>query len=218
MKNHKIKWGKIDVISLVIILIPMVMTILLYNQLPDQLAVHFGLNGEANGYQGKFTFLLTSFLFLIGISLLLKVIRYIDPKQKSYDKFESTFDMFRLIFTIFLSVMYITLLFSNLGYAINIQMIVLIGIGILFIFLGNYMSRIRLNYTMGIRTPWTLASEEVWRRTHRLAGPLWFIGGIIVIILAFLPESLAFILMLIVTAIIALIPILYSYLLYKKIG
>ena len=108
-------------------------------------------------------------------------------------------------------------LFYNLGFAVNIQMIVLIGMGILFIFLGNYMSRIRLNYTMGIRTPWTLASEEVWRQTHRLAGPLWFIAGIIVIILAFLPGNLAFILMMIIIAIVALVPILYSYLLYKKL-
>ena len=69
------------------------------------------------------------------------------------------------------------------------------------------MSRIQFNYTMGIRTPWTLANEEVWRRTHRLAGPLWFIAGIIVMILAFLPGELAFILMMILIAIIVLIPL-----------
>lgn len=217
MKNHKIKWGKIDLISLIIILIPIVMTIVLYHKLPDQLAVHFGINGEVNGYQGRSTFLLTSALVLIGISLLLKITRYIDPKKKNFDKFESTFDMFRLILTFFLSVMYITLLYFNLGYAVNIQMIVLIGIGLLFMFLGNSMNKIRFNYTMGIRTPWTLASEEVWRRTHRLAGPLWLIGGIIVIILAFLPGNIAFTIMIIIVAIIALIPILYSYLIYKKV-
>ena len=181
------------------------------------MATHFGTNGEANGYQGKFVFLLTSSLMLIGIPLLLKVIRYIDPKRNNYDKFELTFDRFRLIFSAFLSVMFGVTLFYNLGFDVNIQMIVLIGMGILFIFLGNYMSRIRLNYTMGIRTPWTLASEEVWRRTHRLAGPLWLIAGIIVINLAFLPGNLAFILMLIIIAIVALVPILYSYLLYKKL-
>ena len=217
MRNFKIKWGKFDLIGLIIILIPIVMTIILYNKLPDQLAVHFGTNGKADGYQGKFTFLLTSALFLIFIPLLLKVTRYMDPKKKNYDKFESTFDMFRLIFTTFLSVMYITLLFYNLGYAVNIQMIVLIGIGFLFMFLGNNMSKIRFNYTMGIRTPWTLANEEVWRRTHRLAGPLWLVGGIIVIIIAFLPGNLAFTIMMIILAIIALVPIIYSYLIYKKV-
>ena len=195
----------------------MVMTILLYNKLPDQMATHFGTSGEADGYQGKFAFLLTGSLMLIGIPLLLKVIRYMDPKRTNYDKFELTYDRFRLIFTAFLSVMMGVTILYNLGFAVNIQMIVLIGMGILFIFLGNYMSRIRLNYTMGIRTPWTLASEEVWRRTHRLAGPLWFIAGIIVIILAFLPGNLAFILLMIIIAIVVLIPILYSYLLYKKL-
>ena len=216
MKGQKMKWGKIDLISLIFILIPIGMTLFLYNRLPNQLAVHFGTNGEADGYQGKFTFLLTSTLFLLGVPLLLKIIRYIDPKKKNYEKFESTYDMFRLLFTAFFSVMYISMIFINLGYDVNIQMIVLIGIGLLFMFLGKYMSRIRFNYTMGIRTPWTLASEDVWQRTHQFAGPLWLIGGIIMIILAFLPGSLAFILMLIIVGIIAFVPILYSYLIYKK--
>ena len=95
-------------------------------------------------------------------------------------------------------------------------MIVLIGIGLLFIYLGKTMSRIRFNYTMGIRTPWTLASEDVWQRTHRFAGPLWLIGGIVMLIIAFLPGSLAFILMFIIVAIIAIVPILYSYFIYIK--
>lgn len=205
-----------DLISLIIILIPIVLSVFLYNKLPDQLAVHFGINGKADGYQGKFTFLLTGVLFLIGVPLLLKITRYIDPKNKNYDKFESTYDMFRLILTAFLSVLYITLILFNLGYAVNIQMIVLIGIGLLFMYLGKSMSRIRYNYTMGIRTPWTLASEDVWQRTHRFAGPLWLIGGIVIIILAFLPGNLAFIIMLIIVVIIALVPILYSFIIYKK--
>lgn len=216
MSNDKMKWGKIDLISLIIVLIPMIMTLVLYNKLPDQMAVHFGTNGEADGFQGKFTFILMSLLILIGIPLLMKVSRYMDPKKKNYDKFESTFEWFRLILTAFLSVMSVVTLFYNLGYKVNIQMIVLMGIGVLFIFLGNYMSRIRFNYTMGIKTPWTLASEEVWRRTHRLAGPLWFIAGIIVFILAFLPGELAFIIMMITIAIIVLVPVLYSFLIYKK--
>ncbi len=168
MKGQKMKWGKIDLISLIFILIPIGMTLFLYNRLPNQLAVHFGTNGEADGYQGKFTFLLTSTLFLLGVPLLLKITRYIDPKKKNYEKFESTYDMFRLLFTAFFSVMYISMIFINLGYDVNIQMIVLIGIGLLFMFLGKYMSRIRFNYTMGIRTPWTLASEDVWQRTHQI--------------------------------------------------
>lgn len=216
MSNDKMKWGKIDLISLIIVLIPMIMTLVLYNKLPDQMAVHFGTNGEADGFQGKFTFILMSLLILIGIPLLMKVSRYMDPKKKNYDKFESTFEWFRLILTAFLSVMSVVTLFYNLGYKVNIQMIVLMGIGVLFVFLGNYMSRIRFNYTMGIKTPWTLASEEVWRRTHRLAGPLWFIAGIIVFILAFLPGELAFIIMMITIAIIVLVPVLYSFLIYKK--
>ena len=90
MNKNKIKWGKTDLISLIMILIPIIMTTILYNKLPDQMATHFGTDGKANGYQGKFAFLLTSSLMLIGIPLLLKVIRYIDPKKNNYDKFELT--------------------------------------------------------------------------------------------------------------------------------
>lgn len=212
------KWNKFDFYISIMILIPIVMIMTLYNKLPNELAIHFGTSGEPNGYQGKLFFLLTNFLLLIGIPLLMKVTRYIDPKKRNYDKFESTYEIFRLIFSAFLSVMTITLLFYNLGHSVNIQMIVLIGIGILFMFLGKYMSRIQFNYTMGIRTPWTLANEEVWRRTHQLGGPLWLIGGIIIIILAFLPGKIAFIFMMIMIAIITIIPVLYSYFLFKKLG
>lgn len=216
MKRTKMKWGKTDWISLIFVLIPIGMMVFLYNRLPNQLAVHFGTNGEADGYQEKPVFLLTSILFLIGIPFLIKIIRYIDPKKNNFDKFESTFNMFRLLLTAFLSVLYITMIDYNLGHAVNIQMIVLIGIGLLFMFLGKSMSRIQFNYTMGIRTPWTLASDEVWQRTHRFAGPLWFIGGVVMIILAFFPGSLAFMIMLIIVAIIAIVPIIYSYVIYKK--
>lgn len=216
MSMQKIKWGKIDLLCLIIILIPVVITITVYNKLPEQLATHFGTNGEADGFQGKVTFLLLNSLLLIGVPLLMKITRYIDPKKKNYEKFETTYDLFRLILTAFLSVMYITVLLFNLGYSVNIQMIILIGIGILFMFLGNYMSRIRFNYTIGIRTPWTLANEEVWRKTHRLGGPLWLTGGIAIIILAFVPGSIAFILLLIVIVIISIIPVFYSYLLFRN--
>lgn len=216
MNRLNVKWGKIDLIILLFILIPILLMVFYYDRLPDQLAVHFGTNGKANGYQGKSTFLLTSVLFLIGIPLLLKIFRYIDPKKKNFDQFESIYDLFRLIFTVFISVIYVTIIYFNLGYAVNIQLIVLIGIGLLFMFLGKFMPRIRFNYTMGIRTPWTLASEIVWERTHRLAGPIWFIGGLVMMILAFLPGSLAFIFMFIVVGVITLVPILYSFIIFKK--
>ena len=217
MSTSKMKWNKYDFFILIIILIPIGLLATFYNKLPNELATHFGISGEPNGYQGKITFLLFNIFLLIGVPLLMKVTRYIDPQKRNYDKFEPTYDIFRLIFSAFLSVMMITLLFYNLGHSVNIQMIILLCIGILFMFLGNYMSRIRFNYTIGIRTPWTLANEEVWRRTHRLGGPLWLTGGLLVIILAFLPGNIAFIYMMIVLAIITIIPMVYSYFLFKKL-
>ena len=90
-------------------------------------------------------------------------------------------------------------------------------IGLLFAFLGNYFKTIKPNYFIGIRTPWTLENEEVWRKTHLLGGKMWFVGGLIMALTFVLPESLSLYVFLGITAIISVIPIVYSYLEFKKI-
>ena len=102
---------------------------------------------------------------------------------------------------------------NAVGIKINISMYVSIGLGILIMIIGNYLPKCKQNYTVGIKTPWTLNNEEVWNKTHKISGYLWVIGGFIITISSFIGfESI----MLVVLIIIAFVPIVYSYILYKK--
>ncbi len=90
-------------------------------------------------------------------------------------------------------------------------------IGLLYLILGNYFKTVKANYFIGIRTPWTLENETVWKRTHKLGGKMWFVGGITVIIFSLILDSqINFTLFLVITGIISIIPIIYSYIIYKK--
>ncbi|MCY9023192.1 SdpI family protein, partial [Priestia megaterium] len=105
---------------------------------------------------------------------------------------------------------------QGLGYNVPMSYIVPIVVGIIFIIIGNYLQRVRSNYFMGIRTPWTLSNETVWKKTHRLSGKLFFIGGLLIFISAFLPDGYKSMVMWVSIVLCVAIPYLYSYLVYKK--
>jgi uncharacterized membrane protein len=216
--NHNMKkWGKIDLFLVLLAAIPIVVSFIMYDKLPDRLAVHFGVTGHPNRYQEKVSFLILSSLVILGLPILLKVLSFIDPKRENYEKFRTAFDLFRVILTLFLSAIFGFTLAYNLGYPINAQKFVLIGIGVMFVVFGNYMGQIRFNYFIGIRTPWTLANETVWSRTHRFAGPIWALMGLIAILCAFLPGNVAVWVFGAILAIGSISPIVYSFILYRRL-
>jgi uncharacterized membrane protein len=112
--------------------------------------------------------------------------------------------------------MHISIIFNGLGYHVNMDWIANIGLGLLFIILGNYMPKVKTNYFIGIRTPWTLANETVWTRTHRFGGKVFFISGIIILVSAFAPSSIRAVLLIASIVCIAVVPMVYSYAVYKK--
>lgn len=206
-----------DLGILVVALAPFVVAALFWNQLPDRLAVHFGANGQPDGFQDKGWFLVMVAVMNVGLALLLKVVQWIDPKRENYRKFARFYNLFRVVMAAFMSVIFMVTIFYNLGYAFNVQLIVLSGIGVLFIVIGNYMGQIRFNYFFGIRTPWTLANEEVWRRTHRMAGPLWVAAGVAAFICGFLSGEAAMWIFFPIVIIVGVAPLVYSFVLYRKI-
>jgi uncharacterized membrane protein len=217
MVGQKNKWGWTDVILAIIALVPVIAALLLYDRLPARMAVHFGLDGQPNGYQDKFSFIVIIGLLTLVLPLLIKVLQQIDPRRENYTKFRGAFEWIRFAVTIFLSGIFAVDIAYNLGVSLNFQMITLIGIGLLFIVIGNYLGQVRSNYFIGIRTPWTLAHEEVWRRTHRLAGPLWMIAGLVNIASAFMPEMWTLWVSGIMIGCVVSVPILYSYLAFRKL-
>ena len=155
----------------------------------------------------------------IGMYFLLLLIPVLDPKKKIQQMGDKYYRL-RFMFTVFFSLIAIYLIYiSSAGNLINPNLLLAL-IGILFAMLGNYFQTIRPNYFLGIRTPWTLENENVWKKTHHLGGRLWMVGGVLIVLLAFFihDNSIFMILFSLILSIIVLIPVVYSYLEFKKEG
>lgn len=213
----KRSWNWIDAVLVAVGLIPGIVALLVYNRLPDPLATHFNLSGEANGYMPKLSGVLLLTLIGGATPILLKVFRKIDPKRENYDKFQRAFEAIRLVITLFLSTVLLLSILYNLGYQTMKSFVLFAGLGVLFIVMGNFMGQIQFNYTLGIKTPWTLASEEVWRKTHRLAGPLWVICGVLLVAASFFSGGWVQIIGLLSFGVAFVVPIVYSFTTYRKI-
>ncbi|MBO9608349.1 MAG: SdpI family protein [Paenibacillaceae bacterium] len=205
-----------EAIVLLIGLSPAIAALLMYDRLPDTMASHFGVNNEVNGTMSKNMSILM--FALIGlVPSILRVARRLDPKRDSYEKFPVAYEVIRLGAGLLVVAAGWMVLLINLGYELDIRKLALIAIGLLFIVTGNYMTQVQHNYMIGIRTPWTLASEEVWRRTHRLGGPLFMIGGIVAIAVTLLAGGVtAVFASLAAIVIVSLIPVVYSYVIYVR--
>jgi uncharacterized membrane protein len=179
------KWNWTDTLILLFALIPICFALIRYADLPGELAVHFNSNWEPDGFQSKATFIVWFSLLTLALPILMKWMPRLDPKRDNYVKFNPFYHFFRLIIGIFLSAIYMMTILYNLGYDISMHLITYVLLGALWILLGNSMGQIRPNYMFGIRTPWTLANEEVWRKTHRASGPLWMLVGLLFIVTAF---------------------------------
>jgi uncharacterized membrane protein len=204
------------ILPLSIIAATIVFSIIVYPSLPSEIASHWGVNGEVDGYMGKGfgTFFLP--LLLIGLYALLIVLPKIDPKKENYEKFASTYNLIILLFVIFLAMLHVGVLLFNLGYDIKIDMIVPIAVGILFIVLGNYMPKFKHNYFVGIKTPWTLANEKVWAKTHRFGGKVFIVMGLVLILSAFINGTAQFIVLMAVTLGGVFLLFLMSYIYFKE--
>lgn len=192
-------------------LIPIIIGLVIWNELPDTIATHWGINGEPDKYSSKA-------FAVFGLPLLLFVIHWIcvfatklDPKGKNINT-----KMFAIVLWICpgISIVMNTLVYLiALGKEIRFVSVVIIFMGLLFILIGNYLPKCRQSYTMGIKLPWTLNDEENWNKTHRMAGALWVIGGIILCATAIF-ES--FIIFFSIVLVMVIVPTVYSYMHYRK--
>ena len=161
-----------------------------------------------------------SFLFLchyLLTYLIFLAVPYIDPK-KQIGSMGKKFHQLKFVFVLFMSLLSIFVIYSAYTASLSSMNHIFIGIGILFAVLGNYMQSIKPNYFIGIRTPWTLESNEVWKLTHRFAGKLWLAGGILIAFMAlFMDSSIFFWLFIGITIIISMIPLVYSYIIFKDL-
>lgn len=198
------------------ILIPLAYLGYIYQSLPDVVPIHWNLQGEVDGYGNKSTLLILAFLPLFFLFLFL-LIQKVDPRKK-LDGMGKKYDKLRNSLIVLVSVLVLYIFYTaQYPEQFSLNLVIAIG-GLLYVVIGNYMKTVRANYFVGIRTPWTLESEEVWKRTHHLAGRLWFIGGIIIVLYCLMGTKIySFNLFIVITLLIVLIPIIHSYVQFKKL-
>ena len=208
MKNEK----KTLLLTSLVCLIPMVVGALVYSRLPESLATHFGLDGTPDGWSSRLFAVFGLPGILLVVNLVLPFLLRADPKHENMSSALKTVTIWTIpLLSLICSG---ATLSRGLGYDVRIERILPVLMGVLFVVIGNYLPKTKQSYTMGIKLPWTLASEENWNRTHWLAGFLWVICGVYFIVMSFIGWSLvAFLIPLFVMI---LVPTVYSYLLYRK--
>ncbi|MBX3011599.1 MAG: SdpI family protein [Caldilineaceae bacterium] len=187
-------------------------------QLPADalLPVHWNVAGEVDRYGSKWEGLWLLPAVSLGIILLFRVIRAIDPLRANLERSMQAYHAVLLGTLFFMAVLHVGAVLAAVGYPINIGLLAAPALGVLFIIIGNYMGKIRRNYMLGVRTPWTLTSELSWNKTHRLTGKLFILSGLLIIAASFWSATVAFYTMmgtLLGTVAFALI---YSYLIWKR--
>lgn len=207
---------KKDWLILLIVLVPFTYLLIFWNSFPETIAIHFDATGKPNGFAEKGIGLLMIPAINIGVYLLMLALPFIDPLRSNYALFIDKFAIIRLVIHAFLTFMFFVIAFLGLGYQFNMMLIVLYGVLAMFMVLGNYMGTIRPNFFIGVRTPWTLSNTETWRKTHRLTARLWVFTSILMMIVLpmFNNPILPFIAF---AVIIVVVPIMYSYLEFKKV-
>lgn len=199
-----------------ILLVSLAVTLFYYPRVPDIIPTHWGISGRIDATGPKYML----FVFW-GMALFVNVIMLfaekIEPKKGSYAKFPKVFNILRVFITALLcGLELLTIAFAfNPDFA-DMNSIMYITMGFMFVLLGNYMPKVKHNYTFGIKVPWTLASENVWNKTHRMAGPLWIAGGIAIMGGVFMPPEIAFVIMFAIILLLVIAPMVYSYIEFRK--
>ena len=216
MKNAIKANFKTEIFPIIIIALTLISSFYFYNVFPEKVPVHWNIEGQADSWGSKEFGAFFFPVVIVFIYLLLLFMPNIDPKKDRYKDFSKVYLVFKSILIVFFCLIYFASSLFAIGYDLPISVIVPVSIGIIFIIIGNYMSKIKINWMFGIRTPWTLSSEQVWNKTHRFGGWAFISGGLLIIFSGLGPVILkAYIF---VTAIIGIVfgTIVYSYFAYSK--
>jgi uncharacterized membrane protein len=203
--------NKVLFITTFLCLLPILLSAVLFKDLPNEVAIHFDIGGNPDGFANKAFAAFGLPLLMAGLNILLQILLENDPKKTNGEPL-------RFLSKWLIPVLSLTLvpatLFIALGYDIDLQTIIPVFVSILWIIIGNYLPKCKHNYTIGIKIPWTLSSEENWNRTHRVAGWIWTIGGVLSLI-ASLTGLFTPILFFLVTALMVAVPVGYSFYLFS---
>ncbi|CAM3228361.1 SdpI family protein [Streptobacillus ratti] len=195
-------------ISILLCLLPVAYVLLIYDKLPEMIPTHWNFSGEIDGYTSKKVFVFGMPIFFAVMNIFTIFMAKADPKKMGNNSF--LFKNILWISPIFINLIMIFTVLIALGYNIDVPKIVKIFVGIVLIIVGNYLPKCKQNYTIGIKTPWTLNDEENWNKTHRFGGKIFVISGIVTILSIFIPY------LYIVSLFLFFLILIYSYLLHKN--
>ena len=199
-------------LTTLITLLPILVGLFYWNQLPDKMATHFDMAGTPNGWSSKWFAVIGIPVFLALVNVLCTILTETDPRRHKYPE-----KMMKLVYWICPVVSWICAGLT-ISYELGIEFAAMpkfasLFIGIMFVVIGNYLPKVKQNYYMGIKLPWTYSDEENWNRTHRMAGKLWVVGGIVLLLNFFLGITGLEIAVLIIMI---LVPTVYSWAFSRK--
>ena len=209
------KISRHDVFEIFLILVSLLLAVLLYSRLPQNVPTHWNMQGVPNGFTPKPWGAFLGPMILAPLYVLLRILPAISPRGFRMTDFEGVFRMIRTTIIGILFIITTASLLAAAGMPVPIGRIVLCSVGLLLAILGNYMGKLRRNFFIGIRTPWTLASDEVWLRTHRLGGVTFTALGIFLIALGILNGAARWMIIAIIAA--TAIPVIYSFVIYRRL-
>jgi len=208
---------KKEILPIILIIFAFAFGLFIYPLLPEQIPSHWNIEGEIDSWSGKGFAVLFFPSFTLIVYLLMTFIPLIDPLRKNYLKFSRAYFWFRFLFVAFMISLYLYTLGAAFGNQIKINYFIIPALAVLFIFLGLFMPKVKRNYFVGIRTPWTIHSEETWNETHKYAGRVFIIAGLISLVGLFLPEY-SFLIFFIAVICAMIISVVYSYFVFRRMG
>lgn len=201
--------------GLVVAAVTLAVTWWAWDRLPPHMATHWDINGHVNGYSPRAFGGLFAPGLIVLLTLLFQALPLLDPRRQNYEKFIPTYWIIANSVVLFVGVVHVMVIGNAVGYPVAMSRVVPLGLGILFIALGNVLPRVEPNWFVGIRTPWTLSSDAVWRKTHRTGGWTFFLGGCALLVEGVIPMGRYWPALFVTIAVAALIPVVQSYFLWK---
>ena len=181
------KWYPLCVIALTILI-----SMIVYARLPERVPTHWDMEGNVNGESSRFVGAFLLPIIMLGIWGLMRVLPSIDPRRANYEKMRGAYDLVVNATLTMLLVVHAIVIAMILGAPFSVTRILPALVGALFVVIGNVLPQARPNWFFGIRTPWTLSNDRVWRRTHRIAGYLFVGCGLLMVASAALPPTIGF--------------------------
>jgi uncharacterized membrane protein len=210
------KWSLRTELPMLVVLAAMFATAAwTWDRVPDRMPIHYDLEGNVDGYGGRFEGLLLMPLVAVGTYLLFLFLPLLDPGKANYPRFATVFRVLRLAIIVFLAILYGLMVASALGHDVPIDEPIALLLGALFVVIGFSMGKIRPNWFVGVRTPWTLSSKRSWTRSHRLAGWLFVVSGLGTLVLSPFSTKVALVYLLVSGVLLALAVVVYSYVVWR---